>query len=107
MTTQVSSDEAKSIAGILLTVLLGEAPGCKATIKLLPGQASAARSQAAYVIDQMIGQLHAKLRKKMVPRAVADRLADTVERELLAPISLEDRRATIAKAVDDYRKAVK
>ena len=40
-------------------------------------------------------------------RAVADRLADTVERELLAPISLEDRRATIAKAVDDYRKAVK
>ncbi len=41
-----------------------------------------------------------------VMRRVADRLADTIERELLAPMSLEDRRATIAKAVDDYRKAV-
>lgn len=41
-----------------------------------------------------------------VMRRVADRLADTIERELLAPMSLEDRRATIAKAVADYRKAV-
>lgn len=47
-----------------------------------------------------------QLECETVPRAVADRLAEAIEKELLVPMSLETRRRHIEEALAEYRKAV-